>query len=111
KSFLVEAEGLHVRGGVIMPPNASWGATNLQNIINLTNDGNIVLSRLSNLGVDRPAPYDNYVNRGTNMAATIFIRTANFENSGSLVANGGLLKVDTLTARMMGPTLTIFTNI
>ncbi len=111
QSFLVEGQGLHIRGGVVMAPNGSWAATNLQKIVNFTNDGNITVSRIANLGADRLSPYNNYVNRGTNTAATHFIRTLNFEDRGAIIASGGLLQVDTRTASIMGVPPNVFTNI
>ena len=111
KSFLVEAEGLDIRGGVLMPQGASWGVTNLQGILNFTNSGTVSLFQIENIGADRDQPYDNYINHGTNTAATHFIRSRNFENSGTILASGGLLQIDALTATMAGSSLFFVTNV
>ncbi len=110
KSFLAEAHGLDIKGGLSLPLGASWGATNFLGVVDFTNEGIINILQLAKAGTDRPFPYDNYINRGTNTAAAHFIRTLNFENSGSIIANAGLLRLDALTASMMGPPLVIFND-
>ena len=111
QSFVADGQALDVQGGVFMPAGASWGATNLHNIVCFTNDGTINILKADLAGYDRPNPYYNYINRGTNTASTHFIRTTNFDNSGSIIASGGLLQVDTLTGRLGGNPLTILTNV
>src|ERR1043166_3063442 len=111
KSFLADGPGLCIKVGVTMPFGSSWGTTNLKQVVNFTNDGGINIPQLANAGLDRAEPYQNYINRGTNTASTFFIRTTNFENTGSMIASGGLLQIDTLSGSMMGRPLSIVSNV
>jgi hypothetical protein len=115
KSFTVEGNSWDLTGGLSLPFGASLGASNVINVRNFTNDGVIFVTGTESFGTDRPFPYNNYVNRGTNEAAAHFIRTTNFDNSGALIADGGLIAIDTLTANLQGLPLvfsnTVVTNI
>ncbi len=105
KSFVVEANSLHVTGGISLPPGASLTASNFLNVRNFTNDGIITVPGTALYGTDRALSYSNWVNHGTNTAASVEIRTRNFENSGALVANGGSFLVDTVNASLLGKPL------
>jgi hypothetical protein len=102
KFFLVEGDSLHITGGLNLPPGHPLRATNLINLQHFTNDGIINVSGLQNFGQDRGESYANYINRGTNIASTHVILADNFENTGTLVANGGVFLLDAVTARMAG---------
>ena len=107
KSFLVEANSLHVVGGITLPFGSNLTASNLVNIRNFTNDGIITIPGGAVYGTDRALSYSNWVNHGTNVAAAIGIRTRNFENSGVLVANGGSVSIDAVSASMIGNPLVV----
>ncbi|HXJ61289.1 MAG TPA: hypothetical protein VNU68_31985 [Verrucomicrobiae bacterium] len=115
KSFVLEGNSALISGGLNLPLGASLGATNLINLYNFTNDGIIQITGTEWFGTDRQLSYSNYVNHGTNQASGHFIRTRNFENSGTIGASGGLLTIDALTASMVGSpqveTTSIGTNI
>jgi hypothetical protein len=85
-----------------LPVGVNLASNTLLNVRNFTNDGVINLFGSEFFGTDRPLDYLNYVNRGTNIAASHEIRTRNFENSGCIVANGGLFSLDALTATLVG---------
>jgi hypothetical protein len=74
----------------------------LINVRNFTNDGVISLTGTESFGIAPTPAYWNYVNRGTNSAAGHFIRATNFVNSGSILANGGILDVNAGRASMLG---------
>jgi len=105
RSFVVEGNSLHLTGGLSLPSGSGLGASNLLNVLNFTNDGIISLTGSEQFGTDRSVPYSNYVNHGTNRAASHLIRTANFENTGCLAAEGGLLSLDALNITLMGNAL------
>ncbi len=107
KSFVVEANSLHVTGGITLPPGQSLTASNLLNVRNFTNDGIINISSSAFYGTDRALSYSNWVNRGTNTAGVIEIRTRNFENSGALVTQRGVFSLDAVNATMFGKPLIV----
>jgi hypothetical protein len=111
KSFVVEGDSFELTGGLTLPFGMSLGASNLVNVRNFTNDGIISLTGSERIGTDRTLPYWNYVNRGTNSAAGHFIRSTNFENAGTITANGGILTVDSLRASLVGNPLIETTDI
>jgi hypothetical protein len=115
QSILLDGKALNVIGGLSFPPGASWVAANVVNVLNFTNLGIVAVSGAEIQGADRPAPYANYVNRGTNTAAAHFIRADNFDNSGCLVANAGVISLVANIASLSGvPQVTVtnsFTNI
>jgi len=102
KSFLVQGDSFHLSGGLTLPSGMSLGASNLLNIRNFTNDGIISVTGSERFGTDRTLPYWNYVNRGTNSASGHFIRSTNFENSGLIVANGGIFTLNSLRTSLVG---------
>lgn len=102
-TFKVEGNGVHFVNGLNLPFGADMSATTLVNVRNFTNDGVINIAGSQSLGSDRTLSYSNFVNRGTNTASTVEIRTRNFENPGLLWANGGLLSVDAVNASLVGP--------
>lgn len=104
-SFKIEGNAVHFVNGLTLPFGADLSTTSLVNVRNFTNDGVITVAGLQSLGADRTLSYSNYVNRGTNIAATVEIRTRNFENPGLLAANGGLLSIDAVNATLVGPPL------
>ncbi|HYV31090.1 MAG TPA: hypothetical protein VEO53_08315, partial [Candidatus Binatia bacterium] len=111
KSFLVEGTGLHLIGGLTLPVGVNLSSNNLINLQSFTNDGIINIPGSENFGSDRPAPYLNYVNRGTNIAGAHFIRTRNFENPGCIVANGGSFTLDAAAVSLIGNPLVLTTNV
>ncbi len=110
-SFAVEGSSFHLLGGLTLPLGAGLGASNLVNVRNFTNDGIINLTGSSIFGTDRVLSYSNYVNRGTNFASSHEIRTRHFENSGSLLANGGTFLLDSVTASLVGSPLIVSNSV
>jgi hypothetical protein len=110
KSILLDGKSLNVIGGLNFPSGATWAATNVLNVINFTNLGVINVTQAEFQGSDRPTPYANYVNRGTNTAAAHFIRANNFDNSGCLVANGGVISLVANMASLAGAPQVVLTN-
>lgn len=115
KSFVVEGNSVHFTSGLNLPPGVDLSAATLLNVRNFTNDGIITVAGSEYFGTDRALSYSNYVNRGTNSAASHEIRTRNFENPGTILANGGLFSLDALNASLVGPPLiqsvTLVTNV
>ena len=111
KSFLAEGTGLHFIGGLTLPVGVNLASNNLISLRNFTNDGVISISGSENFGEDRPIPYLNYVNRGSNFAGAHFIRTLNFDNPGCLAASGGVLHVDAATVSLVGNPQILATNV
>ena len=105
QKFEAEGSSLWIQGGLSLPFGGSLGASNLIGVRHFTNDGVINLTGSAVMGTDRVLSYSNYVNRGTNIAANHEIRSRYFENSGLLVANGGSLYVDSVTANLSGSPL------
>lgn len=110
-TFKVEGNGVHFVNGLTLPFGTDLSAATLVNVRNFTNDGVINVAGLQSLGADRTLSYSNYVNRGTNTAATVEIRTRNFENAGLLQANGGLMSIDAINASLVGPPLVVSNNL
>ena len=102
QSMVLDARSMDVTGSLTLPSRASWGNTNVVELYSLTNHGVITVSQTALVGTDRPNPYDNYVNLGTNTAATQLIRVNHFENSGSLVASSGLISIGADTTQVSG---------
>ena len=111
RSFVVEANSLHLLGGLTLPLGAGLGASNLINVRNFTNDGIINMTGSSIFGTDRALSYSNYINHGTNIAASHEIRSRNFENSGALVASGGTFLLDAVTASLVGNPLIVSNDV
>jgi hypothetical protein len=99
---VVEGNSFHLTGGLNLPAGVNLASNTLLNVRNFTNDGVINLLGSEFFGTDRPLTYSNYVNRGTNIAASHEIRTRYFENPGCIIANGGVFTLDALTATIMG---------
>lgn len=113
KSMVLDSRGLDVTGGLTLAPGANWANTNVVELYSFTNRGIINIPQSDFAGTDRANPYDNYINRGTNSAASHQIRTRNFQDSGCLVANVGFVNVQANTASISGgPLVTnVTTNI
>ena len=111
RSFLVEGDSLHVQGGISLPQGFSLGSSNVINVLNFTNDGIINVFQEQQFGTDRPEPYLNYVNRGTNVASSHFIRTGYFENPGCLIATGGVFALEAENVTLLGNPLGLVTNV
>ena len=112
-SFFTDARDLHIAasGGLSLPFGTSWRATNAPNVINFTNDGGLNISGAGRFGTDRTQAYGNFINRGTNIASSQFIRAGLFENTGCILATGGLLSIEATTARILGGPASITTNL
>ena len=102
KSFLIEGNSFHLTGGLTLPVGVNLASNTLLNVRNFTNDGIINILGSEFLGTDRPLSYSNYVNHGTNIAASHEIRTRYFANTADLVANGGVFTLDAVTANLVG---------
>ncbi|HEY2953194.1 MAG TPA: hypothetical protein VGK40_11450, partial [Verrucomicrobiae bacterium] len=121
KTLLIDALGVHITGGLALPPFGSLASSNLVNVRNFTNDGVINLTGSANFGADRftgtnnttPVPYANFINRGSLLTASTLIRSVNYANIGSglqagsgLISCGsGIFQLETLTGRMTNTTL------
>jgi hypothetical protein len=114
KSFKVVGDSVTFVNGLTTPLGYSLGASNLVGIRNFTNDGVILLGGLENFGMDREDPYLSFVNRGTNSAYTIFLRSDVVNNSGCMVSSGGPMNIETPTLTLAGrpyvATNMVFTN-
>jgi hypothetical protein len=79
-----------------------WYASNAPSVINFTNNGTLICPNGQQFGTDRPTPYNNWVNTGTNLATSILVKTTNLldtgvlytYNSGSIQLQANALKVD-----------------
>lgn len=60
----------------------SLSATNMPNLVNLTNHGELEIVISETFGSDRSIPYNSWVNTGTNASSSCSIKTSYFENSG-----------------------------
>lgn len=109
--FFIEASSLNVDGELFLPFGSSWAATNVQKLLHFTNNGYINIPSGGHYGSDRTNAYAEFINRGTNVAGAQFVRAGLFDNSSLLAANLGLLSVDALTGRMMGPPSSVFMTI
>ena len=115
KSFKVTGDALTFGAGLTTPIGYSLGASNLVGLLNFTNYGSIVLGGFENFGMDREDPYLSFINRGTNSAYSIFLRSELVDNSGCLISSGGPLRMETPTLTLAGQpyvaTNTVFTNL
>lgn len=111
RSILVEGTGLDLQNGLSLPYGYSLGASNLQNVLHFTNRGTINMNGLQAFGTDRPAPYTDYVNSGTNYASSHAIRALNLQNEGCIAAVGGTLNIDTLRLDLSGTPFVGTTNL
>jgi hypothetical protein len=110
-SFKIDTTDLTVRGGLSLPPTCLWAGTNVLNLLNYTNRGTVNISRASYYGSDRAIPLDSFVNYGTNNAASHQISTHYFENQGCLQSSNGSLFVTADTAKLIGVTPILITNV
>lgn len=111
KSISINAKSLDVYGGLNFPAGSSWGKTNFPMLCHFTNHGFINIPGAAKYGTDRPLPYSNIVNFGTNIAGAQFARTWNFENYGLLASRSGLFQMDAVSAFLVGAPVTLLTNI
>jgi hypothetical protein len=130
KAFRIDATSVDFTssGGLQLPATLNLNAANLLNVYNFTNDGVITLFQEARFGDDRftnvvtgtgvnkrtntvAVPYNNFVNRGTNIAPSMFVRSTNVLNTGCLGANGGVLSVDALTIALLGGPTFVTTNV
>ncbi len=113
--FSIDATSLDVQGQLYLPFGSSWAATNVHKLLHLTNSGYINIPSGGYYGSDRTNAYAEFINPGTNVAGSQFVRANLFDNPGLLSANSGLLSVDVLLGKMTGPPTivfeTVFTNI
>ncbi|HXG46172.1 MAG TPA: hypothetical protein VNO52_00985 [Methylomirabilota bacterium] len=111
RSVRLEADTVCVEGGLSLPAGVPWAASNMVDVVNLTNRGVITNFSAAFYGTDRSQPYSNIVNFGTNSAVAQFIRTRNFENSGATVARGGSIRLDSVTTSLLGSPATVGTEV
>src|SRR6266850_1198039 len=104
KTLLIDAPSLEVSGGLTLPTAANWDNSTIAGVNNFTNRGIISVAQSAFAGTDRPNPYNNYINRGTNSAASQQIRANNFDNSGCLLASGAV-NIQATTASVSGAPL------
>ncbi len=110
KSFRVQGTSVDFINGLNLPFGYSLGASNLVGLLHFTNQGVINMSGLQAIGTDRPTPYVNYVNSGTNFAATHAIRAQNTVNPGYIAATGGPLGIDAVDFNFTGAPYIASTN-
>jgi hypothetical protein len=111
RNVRINSPGLNIAGGLTFPPGAEWSHTNVQGLVNLTNSGVINVAQSAFVGADPAPPLANYVNSGTNSAASHDIRASYLENSGCIVANIGSLTVEADTINLLGKPTILFTNV
>jgi hypothetical protein len=102
KTMQLDSRGLDVTGGLTLPTGSRWANSNVVELYNFTNRGVINVSAGAFAGTDRPNPYDNYINSGTNNAGSHDIRTHNLVNSGCLQATAGVLSINADSLRVSG---------
>ena len=110
KAILLDAKSLDVQGAINLPPGASWGKTNVPQLVHFTNRGNINLPGAGRYGTDRPLVYSNFVNWGTNNAGAQFIRARHFENSGCVGSFNGPMSVNAVNLLLEGRRVEYVTN-
>jgi hypothetical protein len=72
---------------------SDWLFTNAPSLLYFTNNGTLTIPSQAHFGDDRPTPYLDFVNSGTINAGGMEVNSAYFQNSGSLVASVGRLKI------------------
>lgn len=118
KEFKVNATNLTftTNAGLTLPRYFGLGASNLQNVVNFTNDGFISVQGEAYFGGDQlnatsaPVRYRNFINRGTNSASAQHIRADKLLNFGLIEAQNGLLSLDGLRVKLVGGPTTTATN-
>ena len=107
--LLLDASAVTVAetGGLNLPANSNLGFTNVRHLLNFTNHGFINVPgsaffgdfESGHISSNNIPSLDNFVNRGSVFASSIFVRATNVENNGvasgfaSLIANGGVVLV------------------
>jgi hypothetical protein len=109
--FSIDATSLDVQGQLNLPFGSSWAATNVQKLVHFTNSGTINIPSGGYYGSDRTNAYAEFINPGTNVAGSQFVRANLFDNPGLLHASSGLLSVDVLLGKMAGPPTDIFQEV
>jgi hypothetical protein len=107
----INAPDLNITGGLTFPIGAEWNDSSVQGLVNFTNRGVINITQSAYVGADPAPPLNNYVNSGTNSAASHTIRADNFENSGCIVANLGSLSLEANTVTLLGRETILLTNV
>jgi hypothetical protein len=112
-SFFTDASSLHIAGTLNLPFGMSWDSNNVPKLINFTNDGILNISGAGKFGTDRKKEegYGNFINRGTNIATSFFIKAGRFENTGCLLANSGPISIEADNVRIQGGPSSISTNL
>jgi hypothetical protein len=100
----LDATSLHIKpsGGLTFPPNWSWGASNVVNVMNYTNEGFVTVPGIATLGPDKGSGYANVINRGSHTAQLLNIASDYFENSGSMAALSGYLRANGRSIALRG---------
>jgi hypothetical protein len=111
RSIKLQGQSLHLQGGLTPPFGYSLGASNLVGILNLTNDGGIFVAGTEAFGTDRSQPYQTFINRGTNVAYSQFVRSGLVDNSGTLRSVGGPMNLDALTMSAAGLSYAAVSNV
>jgi hypothetical protein len=95
-NLLIDATNLTITGqvgtnavNIFNPPNTSLAGSNLVNLQNFTNHGNLVISRGLNMGADRSKPLSNIVNFGGLFAADIRLASDRIIQSNYMAASDG----------------------
>jgi hypothetical protein len=106
QSLLIDGKSFTLNGGITIPgafpvnpitllspaqiPLFDWKAANSPGVLFFTNNGTLSVFNEAHFGDDRPSPFSVFRNTGTLSASSINIRSANFENSGTLSSLFGL---------------------
>ncbi|MEY2408061.1 MAG: hypothetical protein QOF48_731 [Verrucomicrobiota bacterium] len=111
KAIALDSRSLDVEGAVNFPFGAAWGRTNVPQLLFFTNNGVINVPGSAKYGTDRTAPYTVMVNNGTNTAASQFVRSTRFDNSGCFQSSAGPILIDSVTSTMRGVPFTVLENV
>ncbi len=117
--FRLDTPNVHIADSLTLPSGSDWAFTNVQNVVNFTNDG--VLALPSGVGYfgwnpldssDSTYSYDSFINRGTISGAAALIASTRFENAGGTIqTSGGVIAVRAVDAVLTGGELQSVTNI
>ncbi|MDB6029670.1 MAG: hypothetical protein JWM16_8 [Verrucomicrobiales bacterium] len=107
----LDAPSLTVNQDLILPFASQWSKTNVLNVLDFTNRGNVVVSQAAYYGADRAQGYNSFVNTGTNSAVATFIQSGYFENAGCVQSSGGILNVAANQAYLHGLPTSLYTNV
>lgn len=111
RNVRINAPALNVTGGLTFPPNVEWNAATVPGLLNFTNRGVITVNQAAFVGTAPATPMVNYVNWGTNSAASQTICAESFANSGCVVANAGPLTLDANVVKLLGRETLLLTNV